>query len=775
VSSVRCLYLSPLKALGNDVRKTLRSTIAGIQPFLDPGERLPHVMLRTGDTPYSTRQRMLLDPPDVLLTTPESLAVLLTHPNAADLFGDLRAVVLDELHALAPSKRGADLAVSLERLERIAGQPIQRIGLSATCRPVPEAMRFLTGDRPCTLVQVDDATQLELTIRPLNGSPRFLTQLLELLGPELERNRSTLIFCNTRSLAERVSWALRRRFPAWEPHIAVHHSALAATRRRRVELEFKGGQLRAVVCSTSLELGIDIGAVDGVVLVHPPGGVSRLLQRVGRAGHGPGLLRRGLILTGSTPELLEATVTAASGRSGQFEPLSIARAPLDVLCQQLLGMAASGAWLPDDAFALVRRAAPFANLSRREFDDCLDYLFGAGQWLPARLQWLDDRFTIRSEREARILRRNLGTIVTEEPAAVRSETPGDETTRLVGEVDQQFAERLQPGDRFLLDGRCLEYRRQERGPSDTALTLIVHEVPGRPQVPRWTGEGLPLSSELARRLFELRSQVADMLREGTATLRNVLERDYQVHGEALDELVSFFERQETFSEIPAPNSCLIEAVRAQEGADYYVHNPLNRAANDALSRVVAQRLLRMRQRRVITIGADLGFALVLRGTDDLTPDDFRKLLAADGFVAELHTILADSPALRERFQRIAYTGLMLLRNTLGPKRRVGGEHWGERRLFDQVREKRPDFVLLRQAERELTEQVCDGAEALRWLGPLPNWALKLRWLPRPSPFVEGWTQATLELVEPAESPEDVLRRLHASLHHVTPVESRLPS
>ena len=205
----------------------------------------------------------------------------------------------------------------------------------------------------------------------------------------MRSQRSTLVFTNTRSLAERLAWALRRAMPDWDALIAVHHSALAPSRRSDVEQRFKQGHLRVVVSSTSLELGIDIGAIDLVVLIHPPGDVVRLLQRVGRAGHGPGRISQGLVLTATPAELLEAAVTAASGLADQCEPLVLPWCPLDVLCQQLAGLAMAGEWSADDAYALIRRSAPFADLSRRDFDDCLAYLFGldaAGQaWLPARL------------------------------------------------------------------------------------------------------------------------------------------------------------------------------------------------------------------------------------------------------------------------------------------------------------------------------------------------------------------------------------------------------
>jgi ATP-dependent Lhr-like helicase len=281
-SGLQAIYLAPLKALVQDVHVTLRQHNNDIG---DSGCSV-RVGVRTGDTSARVRQRQLVDPPHILLTTPESLAVMLTHPAAAEVFCDLTWVVVDELHALACSKRGADLALSLERVERLASAAgrLQRIGLSATCTPLGTAAQFLAGvDRHCRTVRVDDTAGMDLHVEPLayESGPGFLGRLLTRLTSPLAVNATTLIFTNTRSLAERVTWALRHAYPERADGVAVHHSALAPARRRLVERAMKQGRLWAVVSSTSLELGIDIGSVDGVVFVHPPGSIVRLLQRLG--------------------------------------------------------------------------------------------------------------------------------------------------------------------------------------------------------------------------------------------------------------------------------------------------------------------------------------------------------------------------------------------------------------------------------------------------------------------------------------------------------------
>ena len=735
--------------------------------LLPDGAALPRLAVRTGDTQGPERQALRHDPPEVLLTTPESLAILLSQPAILPLFAGLRWVVVDELHALAPTKRGADLALSLERLSAVAPS-LRRVGLSATAAPLGEAARFLTGvNRPCAIAEVCEESRLDLRVVPLADGPAFLADLIGRLIPELRHCRATLIFANTRRLAERLAWALRRRLPDWDDQIAVHHSSLAAARRREVEADFKRGRLLVVVSSTSLELGIDVGSVDLVVLVHPPGGVVRLLQRVGRAGHGPGRVRRGLVFTASAAELLEAVVTGASGRAVECEPLRTPSHPLDVLCQQIAGMTASGTWTANELYTLVRRSHPYRDLKRSYFDECLAYLRGLDRdgrpWLPPRMRGEPDALSIRDERTARLLRRNFGTILAEERATVLAsyrrdpETSAEASWAEIGDVDQAFADRLQPGDRFLLDGRCLEFRRRE------GSGLYVDEVCGRPAAPRWAGDGWAASTELARRLFLLREQAAEALRDGPAALAELLRRDYAVEDDAVALLLVYFQRQESFSEIPEGEALLIEEVLSDLGADYYLHTPLNRNGNDALARVAVHRLARNLGASASAVVADLGFTLRLRDALQDPPAVVRTVLGAADFEADLGAALADGPALRQRFGQTAVTGLMLLRNPLGRGRRVGGRDWGERRLFDQVRAHDPDFVLLRQAAREIREDLCDAATALRYVEELALRPIRCRRLSGPSPFVEGWTQAAEGAADPVESPAEALRRLHAAL------------
>jgi ATP-dependent Lhr-like helicase len=721
-SHVRCIYLAPLKALIHDVLRNLSAPLRQIQNFLPAETRMPRLGARTGDTPARVRRRLHAQPPDVLLTTPESLAVLLSQPETNELFRWVESVVIDEVHALADNKRGADLALSLERLETLTSNSFQRIGLSATCTPLAEAARFLVGvGRRCLVAHVPDTAPLHVEVELLEaGGGVFLGRLLDRLGPEIEANRSTLIFTNTRRLAERLSWSLRRRYPAWSEAIAAHHSSLSADRRRDLERRFKSGELRALVSSTSLELGIDVGPVDGVVLVHPPGGVVRLLQRVGRGGHAPGRPRRGLVLTAGPAALLEAAVTAGAGRLGQQEALRVPEHPLDVLCQHLLGMAVTRSWSADDMFSLVKRAYPYCDLTRDDFEACLAYLSGA-QGGPTRLRRDGTAFRIRDDHHTRLLRCNLGSIVSTRTCRVviREETSANAAGRLVGELDAGYGEQLQPGDRFLLDGRCLEFRQRRSG------ALLVDEVFGRPAAPHWSGPGWPLAPELVRRLYLLRSQAAEALRESRAALARLLAGNYGLSDHAIDALAGYLERQERVSEVPSSCTLLIEMVRRYHGTEYYFHTPLNRAANEALARVAVHRLACDRGRSALSMVAELGMLLMVRGSSELSPEDWRGLLTATGFEPELTTALEGSARLLEHYREIAQTGL------LRPRRRFGRDAFpsNESAFVDG------DFALMRQAWREAKE---GARETLGFLENLPRWAIHARRLAEISPFVEGW-------------------------------------
>ena len=367
------LYVSPLKALNYDVERNLRGPLAGI------GSELT-VAVRTGDTSPKERAAMLRTPPDILITTPESLFLMLTS-RAREILGGVRFLILDEVHAVAGSKRGAHLALSVERLERLVSEPLQRVGLSATQRPLDEIGRFVSGGRPIVLVDAGSRKELDLEVvvpledmrEPGEGNsiwPSIYPKILELV----EAHRSTIVFVNNRRLAERL--ALRLNELAEREVARAHHGSLAREQRLEVEELLKRGEIPALVATSSLELGIDMGAVDLVVQVESPKSVATGLQRVGRSGHSLGEASKGRIFPKFRADLLESAVVARRMHDGAIEETRIPRNPLDVVAQQVVAIAAQEEIALDDLHELVRRAYPFRDLSRQQLENVLDMLAG---------------------------------------------------------------------------------------------------------------------------------------------------------------------------------------------------------------------------------------------------------------------------------------------------------------------------------------------------------------------------------------------------------------
>jgi ATP-dependent Lhr-like helicase len=357
-------------------------------------------------------------------------------------------------------------------------------------------------------------------------------------------------------------------------------------------------------------------------------------------------------------------------------------------------------------------------------------------------------FTILDERTAKLLRRNLGTILTEEACAIRLREPEQTGGVLapsalsdawsaapafatLGEIDQVYADRLQPGDRFVLDGRCLELKKR----ADAAL--LVDEVYGRPAIPRWLGAGAPMPGKIAQRIFHFRVQASEMLKDGTGALRHWLEQDYHLGREAADELIRFLEEQETVSETPAPSALLIEAVASQGCSEFFVHTPLPRPANEALARMLQLRWTRAFHLDAMALAADLGIFVMVPSDDAVSLAAWYAAFSPAQFHEDWNEHWRTSELAPQSFARAAQVGLMVLRNPLGRKRKVGGRDWTERRLFDQIRAAAPDFVLLRQAEREAASAVCDVHLAREFAACVATMPIRVRHLAQPSPFGEA--------------------------------------
>src|SRR6476646_2172841 len=379
------LYVSPLKALSNDIQKNLQQPLAAIgQAALQAGLLMPElrVLVRTGDTPMADRQQMLRRPPHILVTTPESLFILLTAEKSRRLLQTVRTVIVDEIHALAPNKRGAHLALSLERLEALTLTKPQRIGLSATQRPIELVARFLAGDRALpTVIDVGHKRRMDVGIEvPKDELSAVVTNAIwsdiyDRVAELVRAHRTTLVFVNTRRLAERVSHHLEERLKDLGPDaVAAHHGSLSRQIRFSAEERLKSGKTRVVVATASLELGIDVGTVDLVCQIGSPRAIAIGLQRVGRSGHWVGAMPKGRLFATTRDELVECAALVRSIRLGELDRTEIPRNPLDILAQQMVAAAATGEWREEEMFEMLRRAHPYRELPRKDFNSVLTML-----------------------------------------------------------------------------------------------------------------------------------------------------------------------------------------------------------------------------------------------------------------------------------------------------------------------------------------------------------------------------------------------------------------
>src|SRR5213594_2000450 len=525
---MQVVYVSPLKALSNDVQKNLSEPLAEIRATLAeqglPDARV-RTLLRTGDTPQSERQAMLSRPPHILVTTPESLYLILTSERARDMLRSVRTVIVDEIHAVARDKRGSHLALSLVRLDALIGKRPQRIGLSATQRPIEEIAQFLvgTGQPLPTIVDAGHIRTLNLALEipssPLEAvmSAEVWEEINTRIAELISQHRTTLVFVNTRRLCERLTMHLSERLGA--DRVTSHHGSLSREKRLEAEERLKRGELQALVATASLELGIDIGSVDLVIQVGSTRSIATLLQRVGRAGHRLGAIPKGRVFPLSRDELIECSAMLRATREGRLDRLIIPNKPLDILAQQIVAAAAGEEWDEDALFERVRSAYPYRELTRKEFDDVV--------------QMLAEGFTTRrGRRSAHIHYDGINKKLTgRRGARIAAITSGgaipdlgdyrvilEPTETFVGTLNEDFAIESTPGDIFQLGNTSYQIVKVESG------QVRVADAKGQPPtLPFWLGEAPGRTNELSEEVSRLRQDIADRLDDQPAAIRWLVE------------------------------------------------------------------------------------------------------------------------------------------------------------------------------------------------------------------------------------------------------------
>ncbi len=765
-ASVRILYVSPLKALAYDVERNLRAPLAGIRRTAQrAGADLPEVRVasRTGDTPADARRALARDPPEILVTTPESLYLLLTS-QARDVLAGVEHVIVDEVHALAATKRGTHLGLSLERLETLvigAGHAApQRIGLSATQRPLEAIAAYLGGAGPGREVAIADAgarKPLQLTITvPVEDMSR-LGELLDAedqpsgpaAGPEarhsiwpaihpqllelIRAHRSTLVFVNSRRLAERLASRLNEL--AGEELVRAHHGSIAREQRLQIEEALKDGRLPALIATSSLELGIDMGAIDLVVQIEAPPSVAAGLQRIGRAGHGVGEVSNGVIFPKYRGDLLEAAVVAERMLAGQIEETRVPRAPLDVLAQQIVAACAMDAWRVDDLLALANRTDAFRDLSREQLTGVLDMLSGrypSDEFAELRPRVVWDRTTdeVTSRNDARVLAVTSGGTIPDRGlyGVFLPDDGSGRGGRRVGELDEEMVYESRVGETFLLGAST--WRIEEIKPD----RVVVTPAPGEPgKMPFWKGDQVGRPIELGRAIGAFLRELEPMSpADAVARVR----RDGVLDELAARNLVSYLaDQREATGVLPTDRTILVERFRDELG-DWRVCvlSPFGGRVHAPWAMAVEARLRERFSVDVSVLWSDDGIVLRLPEADDAPPES-ELVLEPDEAEELLMGALGGTALFAARFRENAARALLL------PRRRPGQRTplWMQRRRSADllaVAGQYGSFPIILETYRECLRDVFDMPALREVLGGIRSRQVRVVSVetPRASPF-----------------------------------------
>ncbi|VVB99679.1 ATP-dependent DNA helicase Hel308 [uncultured archaeon] len=743
---VYCVYISPLRALSNDIRRNLLEPLEEIMKKAEKdGKKIRiRVGVRTGDTTQSERSSMLRKAPHILITTPESLAIMLNAPKFRENFRQTEWVIVDEIHSLAENKRGVHLSLSLERLQRLSPN-ICRIGLSATISPLKEIAAFLVGcegekERDCKIVDVSFLKKMDLqVVSPLESFTNATTAqinkaLYGTLNEMIQSHKTTLIFTNTRSATERVVHTLKDKFPTiyGEANIGTHHSSLSRELRLNVEERLKRGELKCVVCSTSLELGIDIGYIDLVVLLGSPKSIARAIQRIGRSGHQLHSTVKGRIIVLDRDDLVECSVMLKCALEKKIDKIRIPQNCLDVLSQHVYGIAIEDKIHVDELYRLVRQSYCFRGLSRFDFNEVVDYLSGGYSSLEVRHVyakiWFDEKTGMigRRGKNARLIyMTNIGTIPDEAKIKVKI---GEQS---VGTIDEGFLERLHKGDVFVLGGQTYEFK-FARGM--TAQVTAAYRRP--PTVPSWFSEMLPLSFDLSIEIGKFRKLMEEKLRAGTGKkdIVDFLQGHLHINPEAANAVYEYFLEQYKYLEIPNNGKILIERF-SEEGVTRLVfHSLYGRRTNDALSFAYSFALSKISHKDIEISMNDNGFMLSFTGQlpvekalTAVNSKDLRKIL---------EMAISNTELLGRRFRHCATRALMILRTYRGQTKSAGRQQMAARLLLSAVRRISNDFIILKEARREVLEDAMDIASAQKVIDGIGQKLIKVRQLNSgiPSPF-----------------------------------------
>lgn len=771
-NKVYCIYISPLKALDNDIEKNLDEPIEGIEKIA--GRKLGiRKAVRTGDTTQYQRQKMLKKAPHILITTPETLSILLVAPKFREKLSNVKYVIIDEIHSLAENKRGVHLSLSLERLQHLIGQ-YTRIGLSATVSPIEEVAQYLVGyeygvGRDCEIVNINYLKDLDMEVMcPVSDiviADEEDTRLgtYDLLDDLIWENKTTLVFTNTRSGTERFVYNLKKMYPSHynSNNIMAHHSSLSKEVRLETENKLKNGELKAVVSSTSLELGIDIGYIDLVVLINSPKSVSRALQRIGRSGHKLHEKSRGKIIVNDRDDLVECSLLLKNAKEGKIDKINMPRNCLDVLAQHIYGMSIENPWDIDYAFDVIRKSYNYKNLTRDDYENVLSYLAGEYPELEERYVyakiWIDykeNTFGKRGKLARMLYSTNIGTIPDSSGVLVKCD---GET---VGRIEEDFMERLKKGDTFVLGGNIYKFKYGK------GMTINVSPASGPPTIPSWFSQQLPLSFDLAMDIQRFRDYMNSKFRYKRSK-EEIMEFIYDylyVDDFAANSIYEYFVEQYKYAKIPSNRRLLIEYYKGFGDKRFVIfHSLFGRKVNDALSRAVAYIVAKRYNINVTISISDNGFYLSsdgkiggLEAFRELTPENFENILTQ---------ALNKTETLASRFRHCAGRSLMTLRKYKGESKSVGRQQVRGKILLKFVQEMDNNFSILKEARREALEDYMDVKNAKKVISSIYSDEMEIITINTviPSPFAFNLvSQGYLDVLNQNDKAE-FTKRMHKAI------------
>ncbi len=776
---IYCVYISPLKALANDINRNLEVPLSEIME-LARREKIDapkiRVGVRSGDTSASERQKMLRKPPHILITTPESLSLMLTAPKFREKFRTVRYVIVDEIHELANNKRGVLLSLNLERLFNLAGH-FQRIGLSATQAPIEDIARYLVGlengkERDVYIIQPPVRKSLDLKVltpvEDLTMVPYEVAteRMYDMLVKIIEEHRTTLIFTNTRSGAEHVAYKLKERGVS---SIEAHHGSLSKETRLAVEEKLKSGELKCVISSTSLELGIDIGYIDIVVQIGSPKSVAKALQRIGRSGHAYGKIAKGRFVVFELDDLVECTALVKCAYEGKIDRIRIPENSLDVLAQVLVGMSLEQRWNVEDAYALVRNSYCYRNLPREKFIEVLRYLGGKvhGNEFYSKIWYDEETGMFGKKRSSRMIYfMNIGTIPDESDYLAV-----DVEGKRLGSLSEKFVEKLQRGDVFVLGAKSYEVVKL------TSTRVVVRPVTGkRPTVPSWAGEMLPRSFDLSLEVGIFRERVRDVIAEdGEEAAMEYIMKEYFLDRSGARSVVSYIKEQ-MHHDVPTHRHVVIEGyVDSRNKHNIIFHYPFGRRVNDALSRAYAHAITEQYGMNVGISVTDDAFMLTLKRKVPVR--EVAGLVNVHNVDEIVREAIFNTELFKQRFRHVAARAFMVLRRYKGRNISVARQQLRSDKILRILRDI-PGFPVMEETFNEILNIAMDLPSAKHVLESIESGAITIGiidYSSTPSVFAHSIILVGISDIVLMEDRTALLKELHMKLLEKIIPESEISS